>query len=81
MDILSRANDTARIANAHNYTANGDVIPYPNMELVVDFRGQTVNAKTYQNLYAYSVVEKDDKKLQQELNAFLELPKTISKGY
>jgi hypothetical protein len=61
-----------RIAIAHNYTENGDVIPDPDMEVLVDFRDQTVNAKTYQNLYVYSVVEEDDNKLQEELNEFLD---------
>jgi hypothetical protein len=73
LDILYRANDTARIAIAHNYTENGDVIPDPDMELVVDFRGQTVNAKTYQNLYVYSVVEDGNEALQRELNEFLDM--------
>ena len=73
LGILSRANDTARIAIAHNYTQNGDVIPDPDMELLVDFRRHTVNAKTYQNLYVYSVVEQDYKKLQGELNEFLDM--------
>ena len=74
LDILSRANDTARIAIAHNHIHNGDVIPDPDMELIVDFREQTVNAKSYQNLYVYSVVEEeDDPKLQQELNEFLDM--------
>ena len=44
--ILYRANDTARIAIAHNYIQNGDVIPDPDMELIVDFQHQTVNAKS-----------------------------------
>ena len=73
LDILSRANDTARIAIAQNYIHNGDIIPDPDMELVVDFKNRTVNAKTYQNLYVYSVVVEDDKKLQRELNEFLEM--------
>jgi hypothetical protein len=53
VDILSRANDTARIAIAHNYTQNGDVIADPDMEILVDFKRQTAEAKTYQNLYIY----------------------------
>jgi hypothetical protein len=73
LDILYRANDTARIAIAHNYTENGDVIPDPDMELVVDFRKQTVNVKSYQNLYVYSQVKDGDQLLQRELNEFLDM--------
>jgi uncharacterized protein YqiB (DUF1249 family) len=73
VDILSRANDTARIAIAHNYTQNGDVIADPDMEILVDFKHQTAEAKTYQNLYIYTEVEDGDDDLQTELNQFLDM--------
>jgi uncharacterized protein YqiB (DUF1249 family) len=73
LDILSRANDTARIAIAHNYTQNGDVIADPDMEIFVDFKRQTAEAKTYQNLHIYSEVQDDDDDLQTELNQFLDM--------
>ncbi len=57
VDILYRKGDIVKIAIAHNYTQNGDVIPDPDMELLVDFKNQTVEAKTFQNIYAYSEVE------------------------
>lgn len=73
VDILSRGNDTTRIAIAHNYIQNGDVIPDPDMELLVNFKKQTVEAKTYQNMYIYSDVQDGDDALQVELNNFLDM--------
>ena len=71
VDILYRKGDTARIAIAHNYIQNGDTISDPDMELLVDFKNQTVEAKTFQNIYAYSEVEDGNDALQDELNEFL----------
>lgn len=71
MDILSRTNDTVRIAIAHNYTQNGDVIADPDMEILVDFKHEIAEAKTYQNLYIYTAVQDGDDELQTELNQFL----------
>jgi len=71
VDILYWEGDTARIAIAHNYIQNGAVIPDPDMELLVDFKKQTVEAKTFQNIYAYSAVEDGNDALQDELNQFL----------
>ena len=73
VDVLYRANDTVRISIAHNYTQNGDVIADPDMEILVDFKHQTANAKTYQNMYIYSEVQGDDDPLQTELNQFLDM--------
>ena len=73
VDILYRKGDTARIAIAHNYIQNGDTISDPDMELLVDFKNQTVEAKTFQNIYAYSEVEDGNDALQDELNQFLEM--------
>ena len=73
VDILYRKGDTARIAIAHNYIQNGDTISDPDMELLVDFKNQTVEAKTFQNIYAYSEVEDGNDALQDELNEFLEM--------
>jgi uncharacterized protein YqiB (DUF1249 family) len=73
VDILYRKGDTARIAIAHNYIQYGDVIPDPDMELLVDFKNRTVEAKTFQNIYAYSGVEGGNDALQTELNEFLEM--------
>jgi len=71
VDILYRKRDTTRIAVAHNYIQNGAVIPDPDMELLGDFKNQTVEAKTFQNIYAYSAVEDGNDALQDELNQFL----------
>ena len=73
VDILYRKGDTVRIAIAHNYIQNGDTISDPDMELLVDFKNQTVEAKTFQNIYAYSEVEDGNDALQDELNQFLEM--------
>jgi uncharacterized protein YqiB (DUF1249 family) len=73
VDILNRKGNTARISIAHNYIQNGHVTPDPDMELLVDFKNQTVQAKTFQNIYIYSEVENGDDALQSELNKFLEM--------
>jgi len=73
VDILYRKGNTARIAISHNYIQNGDTISDPDMELLVDFKNQTVEANTFQNIYAYSEVEEGNDALQDELNEFLEM--------
>jgi hypothetical protein len=37
VDILHKNGNVWRIALAHNYKAGGDVIPDPDMEVIVDF--------------------------------------------
>ena len=73
VDILYKEGNKIRIAMAHNYIKNGDVCPDPDCELDVDIKAETVNMKTFQNIYIYSVVEDGDEKLQKELNEFLDL--------
>ena len=45
----------------------------PDMELLVDFKNQSMEAKTFQNIYAYSEDEERNGTLQNELNEFLEM--------
>lgn len=73
VDVLVRAGNTMRIAIAHNYEMNGDIVPDPDMELEVDLKMETVDAKTVQNIYAYSEVEEGDVMMQKDLNEFLDL--------
>ena len=73
VDILYREGNKMRIAIAHNYIQNGDVIGDPDSELEVDTKAETVDMKTFQNIYIYSVVEDGDEKLQNELNEFLDM--------
>jgi uncharacterized protein YqiB (DUF1249 family) len=69
IDILNKNGNVRRIALAHNYKAGGDVIPDPDMEVLVDFDNQTAQAETYQDTYVFR--EAEDQRSRQELNAFL----------
>ena len=69
VDILHKNENVWRIALAHNYKAGGDVIPDPDMEVMVDFAAETAQAEAYQDTYVYRVA--DDEKLRKELNQFL----------
>lgn len=51
VDILNKKGNVWRIALAHNYKAGGDVVPDPDMEMAVDFNGETAQAETYQDTY------------------------------
>ena len=66
-----------KIAIAHNYVENGDVIPDPDMQLRVIRCGDTnfLEAMTFQNRLMYQEVYPKtgwfDPKLKRELNSFL----------
>lgn len=69
-----------RLALAHNYIINGDVVPDPDMEIMVNVKAKTVEALTYQGIEGYRQVywEEHGKtyvniKLKEELNKFLGL--------
>ena len=53
VDILNRAASTARIALAHNFEQNSDLVPDPDMEIEVDFQAKIVIARTYQDAFGY----------------------------
>ena len=69
VDILNKKGNVWRIALAHNYKAGGDVVPDPDMEMAVDFNGETAQAETYQDTYVYRVA--NDERSRKELNEFL----------
>ena len=69
VDILNKKGNVWRIFLAHNYRAAGDVIPDPDMEVLVDFDYETAEAETYQDTYVYR--EAVDQRSRFELNAFL----------
>ena len=83
VDVLYREGNVKRIALAHNYELNGDIIPDPDMEVDVDHAMETVNAKTFQNIYTHSEVGEGDVGLQNELNEFLDtwLTNLIDQGH
>ena len=53
VDILNRNASTARIALAHNFEQNSDLVPDPDMEIEVDFQAKIVIARTYQDAFGY----------------------------
>ena len=71
VDILNKNGNVWKIALAHNYKAGGDVIPDPDMEVMVDFDNETAQAKTYQDTYVYR--EAIDDASKKELDEFLVL--------
>jgi len=71
VDILNKNGNVWRISLAHNYKADGDVIPDPDMEVTVDFGAETAQAETYQDTYVYR--EAKDERSKNEMNEFLVL--------
>jgi len=53
LDVLYREPNRIRIALAHYYQQNGDLVPDPDMELWVYPEAQKVTAKTFQNALVY----------------------------
>lgn len=56
VDTLDREGKRLRIALAHNFEQNGDLVPDPDMELRVDLEAETVEALTYQDQRVYQEV-------------------------
>ena len=75
VDTLDRSGSFLRIALAHNFEMNGDLVPDPDMELRVDLEGGTVEALTFQDQLAYHEVYPAPGKvcpdLKKSLNSFL----------
>ena len=76
LDILQRKGDVLRIAISHYYKhPSGDMIPDPDMEILVNRKSETVEALTYQDTYGYQEVYSGDgpcnQTLQHSLNEFL----------
>ena len=76
LDILQRNGDVLRIAISHYYKhPSGDMIPDPDMEVLVNRKTETAEALTYQDTYGYQEVYSEDgscnQSLQRSLNEFL----------
>ena len=76
LDILQRKGDVLRIAISHYYKhTSGDMIPDPDMEVMVNRKTETAEALTYQDTYGYQEVYSEDgscnESLQKSLNEFL----------
>ena len=76
LDILQRKGDVLRIAISHYYKhPSGDMIPDPDMEILVNRKTETAEALTYQDTYGYQEVYSEDgacnQSLKHSLNEFL----------
>ena len=75
LDILERNGDELRIAISHYYKhPSGDMIPDPDMELMVNRKTETAEPLTYQDTYRYQEVYSEDgpcNQLEQSFNEFL----------
>ena len=77
LDCLEKDGRLHKIALSHYYKhPSGDMIPDPDMTMLVDTVGQTVEALTYQDIYRYDEVYPDGEVNQtkrRSLNNFLAL--------
>ena len=76
LDILQRNSDVLRIAISHYYKhPSGDMIPDPDMEILVNRKTETAEALTYQDIYGYQEVYSENgscnQSLKRSLNEFL----------
>ena len=76
LDIVQRKGDVLRIAISHYCKhPSGDMIPDPDMEIMVNRKAETAGALTYQDTYGYQEVYSEDgscnQSLQRSLNEFL----------
>jgi len=75
VDVLYRQGNHLRIALAHNFEMNGDLVPDPDMEVLVDCEAGTVEALTFQDQRAYREVHPEPgvtlQHLRNDLNSFL----------
>ena len=77
LDVLNKTDTELRIALAHNYVQNGDVIPDPDMEIRVYLIPDWMKAEalTYQDQRTFNAVYpepgKVDPRMKTQLNSFL----------
>ena len=75
LDCMEKDGGVHKIALSHYYKhPSGDMIPDPDMTMLVDTVGQTVEALTYQDIYRYDEVIVDgeaDQSIRKSLNNFL----------
>ena len=76
LDIFQRKGDVMRIAISHYYKhPSGDMIPDPDMEIIVNRKNEAAEALTFQDTYGYQEVYSEDgscnQSLQRSLDEFL----------
>jgi len=75
LDCLEKNGRVYKIALSHYYKhPSGDMIPDPDMTMLIDVIGQTLEALTYQDIYRYDEVYVDrevDQSVRKSLNNFL----------
>jgi hypothetical protein len=87
LDYLEKSGGAYTIALSHYYKhPSGDMIPDPDMTMLVDTIRQTVEALTYQDIYRYDQVCIDDvidQSIRKSLNSFLSqwLQNCIDQGH
>lgn len=59
LDILDKERSGYHIALSHYFKQNGDMVPNPDMRLLVDIKNKTVQALEFQNAMIYSRVYDD----------------------
>ncbi len=58
LDILKNQDNIIRFALSHYYKHDsGDMIADPDMEMIINFKTQTLNAVTYQDAFGYQTAE------------------------
>ena len=81
MDLNIDILDNSKLAMAHNYEQNGDLVPDPDMEIEVNFEMKMIETLSMQNIYGYLEVYTFDEggkkkgvypERKKELNEFLE---------
>jgi uncharacterized protein YqiB (DUF1249 family) len=73
LDVLDQKGSCFRIALAHYFEMNGDLVPDPDMELWVDLRQRSVEALTFQDYRSYQEIYPGapNSPLKTSLNSFL----------
>ena len=72
VEVLFREGSKICIAISHYYTQNSDLIPDPDMELLLDTEAETVAATSYQDSYVYQRIEgRSDASLDRFLGMWL----------
>ena len=81
MDVLADSEYGRIISIAHNYIQNGDVMADPDMQLLISFKKQTVQAMSFQNdamgVYQESLFIDDDGKLMVQMSLLKNLNKFL----
>lgn len=77
LDVLQKNSDHMVIALSHYYSANGDMIADPDMEIKIYPSLEAAEALTYQDAFGYQVVYPDENhvipKIKKDLNIFLNI--------